>query len=92
MATETSLEQRLTAVEQAVSELQQRLAHLPTATNWLARITGSFKDEPAFEEVLALGRASVRQTDRMMRPMHQREIPSGHGSPQYFSAPNGARV
>jgi hypothetical protein len=63
MATETSLEQRLTAVEQAVSELQQRLAYLPTATNWLARITGSFKDEPAFEEVLALGRA-LRAADR----------------------------
>ena len=63
MATETSLEQRLTAVEQAVSDLQQRLAHLPTATNWLAHITGSFKDEPAFEEVLALGRA-IRAADR----------------------------
>ena len=63
MATETSLEQRLTAVEQAVSELQQRLAHLPTATHWLARITGSFKDEPAFEEVLTLGRA-IRAADR----------------------------
>ena len=63
MPTETSLEQRLTAVEQAVSELQQHLTRLPTATNWLARITGSFKDEPAFEEVLALGRA-IRAADR----------------------------
>ena len=58
MPTETSIEQRLTVVEQAVSELQQRLAHLP-----VARITGSFKDEPAFEEVLALGRA-IRAADR----------------------------
>jgi hypothetical protein len=32
-------------------------------TNWIARITGSFKDEPAFEEVLALGRA-IRAADR----------------------------
>jgi hypothetical protein len=63
MPTETSLEQRLTVVEQAVSELQQRLAHLPTTTNWLTRMTGSFKDEPAFEEVLALGRA-IRAADR----------------------------
>jgi hypothetical protein len=63
MPTETSIEQRLTAVEQAVSELQQRLAHLPGATNWVARITGSFKDEPAFAEVLALGRA-IRTADR----------------------------
>jgi hypothetical protein len=63
MATETSIEQRLTAVEQAISELQRRLVHLPVGTNWVARITGSFKDEPAFEEVLALGRA-IRAADR----------------------------
>jgi len=63
MPTETSIEQRLTAVEQAVSELQQRLAHLPVATNWVTRIAGSFKDELAFEEVLAWGRA-IRAADR----------------------------
>jgi hypothetical protein len=63
MPTETSIEQRLSAAEQAISELQQRLAHLPVATNWVARITGSFKDEPAFEEVLALGHA-IRAADR----------------------------
>ncbi len=63
MSIETSIEQRLTAVEQVVNELQERLAHLPVATNWVARITGSFKDEPAFEEVLALGRA-MRAAER----------------------------
>jgi hypothetical protein len=63
MPTETSIEQRLTAVEQAVSELQERLARLPVATHWVARITGSCKDEPAFEAVLALGRA-IRAADR----------------------------
>ncbi|NOT64201.1 MAG: hypothetical protein HOP19_28635 [Acidobacteria bacterium] len=31
---------------------------LPPATNWLDRISGSFKDEPAFEQVLELGRAA----------------------------------
>jgi hypothetical protein len=72
MATETSLEQRLTAVEQAVSALQQRLAHLPPATNWLARMTGSFKDEPAFEEVLAIGRA-IRAADR---PQDEADAPA----------------
>jgi hypothetical protein len=41
----------------------QRLSHLPVATNWVAHIIGSFKDEPAFEEVLALGRA-IRVADR----------------------------
>jgi len=33
--------------------------------NWLQQITGTFKDEPAFEEVLAYGRA-IRQGDESM--------------------------
>jgi hypothetical protein len=51
------LEQRLTAVETALSEIQRRLAVLPPAPNWLEQIIGSFKDEPAFDEVIAFGRA-----------------------------------
>lgn len=70
MPAETSIEQRLTAVEQAVSDLQERLAHLPVATNWVARITGSFKDEPAFEDVLALGRA-IRAAERLPEEVDQ---------------------
>ncbi len=38
----------------------------PQSTNWLQQITGSFKDEPpAFEEVLAYGRA-IRQGDESL--------------------------
>jgi hypothetical protein len=61
MATNTSLEERMAAVEAAITELQKQVAN-PQATNWLQGITGSFKDEPAFEEVLAYGRA-IRQGD-----------------------------
>ncbi|MBW4513618.1 MAG: hypothetical protein KME11_00150 [Timaviella obliquedivisa GSE-PSE-MK23-08B] len=60
MATNTSLEERLAAVEAAIAELQQVIT--PQPTNWLQPVTGSFKDEPAFEEVLAYGRA-IRQGD-----------------------------
>jgi hypothetical protein len=63
MATESTMEQRLAAVEDAIRELQSRLNSTTPAPNWLERITGSFKDEPAFEEVLEYGRA-FRQTDR----------------------------
>ena len=45
------------SVETAVSEIQRRLATLPPAPDWLEQIIGSCKDEPAFEEVIALGRA-----------------------------------
>ncbi len=64
MSTNTSLEERLAAVEAAVTELQKQVA-APQSTNWLQQITGSFKDEPAFEEVLAYGRA-IRQGDDSM--------------------------
>lgn len=57
------LEQRLAAVENAVRELQRQMTILPPAANWLGRITGSFKDEPAFEEVLQYGR-ELRRADR----------------------------
>lgn len=61
MTTNTSLEERMAAVEAAITELQKQIAN-PQPTNWLQQITGSFKDEPAFEEVLAYGRG-IRQGD-----------------------------
>ena len=60
MTTHTSLEERLAAVEAAVTELQKQVA--PQPANWLQQITGSFKGEVAFEEVLAYGQA-LRQGD-----------------------------
>jgi hypothetical protein len=61
MATNISLEDRLAAVEAVMADLRQQIAD-PQPTNWLKQITGSFKDEPAFEEVLAYGQA-IRQGD-----------------------------
>lgn len=60
----TSLEERLAAVEAAIAQLQQQIV-IPQQTNWLQQITGSFKDEPAFEEVLVYGRA-IRQGDKSL--------------------------
>lgn len=54
--------QRLTAVENTVSKLQQQLDDLRATPNWLEQIAGAFKEEPAFEEVLAYGRA-IRSSD-----------------------------
>jgi hypothetical protein len=61
MPTNTSIEERLAAIETAIAELQKQVT-TPQETNWLQQITGSFKDEPAFEEVLAYGR-TIRQGD-----------------------------
>lgn len=57
MAPEVPIEQRLSAIEEAVAELQRRLPPSSPTGSRLDRIIGSFKDEPAFEEVLAHGRA-----------------------------------
>jgi hypothetical protein len=57
LATRDLLAQRLAAVETAVMELQRQLATLPPAPDWVEQISGAFKDDPAFEEVIALGRA-----------------------------------
>ncbi|WP_293145650.1 MULTISPECIES: hypothetical protein [unclassified Microcoleus] len=61
MAINTSLEERLAAVETAIAQLQKQIV-APQPTNWLQQIIGSFKDEPAFEELLAYGRG-IRQGD-----------------------------
>jgi hypothetical protein len=64
------IEQRLAAVEIAVAELQRLLVVQPAATDWLQRFDGAFKDEPAFDEVIAYGRA-IRETG---------DLPEGTGS------------
>jgi len=63
MATGPTLEERLAKVEAALRELQQRLDARAPGPDWLERVIGSFKDEPAFDEVLEHGRA-LRQADR----------------------------
>ena len=63
MAADPSIEQRLAALEKAVADIQLRLAGLPAGPNWLEQFIGSFKDEPAFDEVIEYGRA-FRAADR----------------------------
>ncbi len=65
MPTDAILEQRLTVVEAAVAEIQHKLASQsqPPTSDWVERFNGAFKDEPAFAEVVAYGRA-MREADR----------------------------
>jgi hypothetical protein len=57
MSSETSLEQRLAAVERAITDLERRFAGAATPSNWLVEVTGSVTDGAAFREVLEIGRA-----------------------------------
>jgi hypothetical protein len=60
---EATLEQRMAALEQAVRALQEEMRTRRPAPDWLERVIGSMKDKPAFDEVLAHGRA-IREADR----------------------------
>ena len=60
---EITLEQRITVLEKTVRELQEVIETRNVAPNWLDRVIGSMKDEPAFDEVLVHGR-TIRQADR----------------------------
>jgi hypothetical protein len=61
MSAETNLERRLAALESAFVELQ-KIVLTERSENWIEEIAGTFKDEPAFDEILAYGRA-FRQAD-----------------------------
>lgn len=63
MATDTLLEQRVSVLEQAVHDLQQQIRHPSPSADWLKQMIGAFKDEPAFDKVIAYGRA-IRESDR----------------------------
>jgi hypothetical protein len=60
---EATLEQRVKTLEETVRELQDAINARNPAPDWLDRVIGSMKDEPAFDEVLAHGRA-IREADR----------------------------
>jgi hypothetical protein len=58
-----TLERRLTALELAVSELNQKLGGGSVSEDWLQRLKGSISDEAAFAEALEYGR-TFRQSDQ----------------------------
>lgn len=65
MPEQISTEQRLTAMEHAVRQLQDRLDALQGKSNWLQRFYGAFDDIPEadFQEFVRLGR-EFRNADR----------------------------
>ena len=51
MATETTIEVSLEAVERAAVEFKVKL-EVHSSPNWLDQVIGSFKDEPEFDDVI----------------------------------------
>jgi hypothetical protein len=60
---DAAVEQRLSALEHAVAQLQRRLTLCEAAPDWLDRVAGSITDDEAFQQVLAYGR-EFREADR----------------------------
>ncbi len=60
-----SLEERMTALEAEVQQLKQRqeLDKSDDAIPWWEKIRGQFKDDPAYDEAMRLGR-EWRESDR----------------------------
>jgi hypothetical protein len=57
------LEKRLSAVEQAVAELQHRTDDSKAEDNWLQLVRGSFRGDPIFAKMIEYGR-EIRNADR----------------------------
>ena len=51
-------------MEQDLAKLKSQVDRLRPKENWIDRITGTFKNDPDFEEILRLGR-EIRQADRL---------------------------
>ena len=50
-------------MEQDLAKLKSQRDRLRPKENWIDKITGSFKDDPDFAEILRLGR-EIRQAER----------------------------
>jgi hypothetical protein len=59
----TTIEQRLENMERELAELKGEIKTLIPRPNWISAITGTFKDDPEFDEVLQLGKM-LREADQ----------------------------
>jgi hypothetical protein len=59
----SSVEDRLSMLETQVTVLQQQLGPRGRNEDWLNRVSGSFRNEPDFDEILRLGR-EIREQDK----------------------------
>lgn len=72
MLKNNSLEQRLTAVEAEISELKQKIKE-SQSSNWIQQVSGIFKDEPAFDEIIAYGR-EIRKNNGFVDELPSQDI------------------
>ena len=71
MLDEAVLEKRLSSLERAVAEVQEKLRATSTP-NWLERVSGSISDQEAFQQALEYGRV-LRQADAPTEEMEENQ-------------------
>jgi hypothetical protein len=63
MSATDDLEARVATLEKDMVEVRRRLGDSTSMQEWLRRISGRFKDDPDFDEIVRLGR-EMREADR----------------------------
>ena len=63
MSESTTIEQRLERVEKELADLGKDVKGMKPSGNWIDAISGTFKDDPEFDEILRLGK-EIRDADR----------------------------
>ena len=63
MSDSTALERRLLQVENEHADLKLHVQNLQPQANWIDAITGTFRDDAEFDEILRLGR-EIRNADK----------------------------
>jgi hypothetical protein len=56
MSDTRTIESRVAALEQEVAELKRAMHDSPQTDNWFDQLSGRFKDDPDFAEIVRLGR------------------------------------
>ena len=56
MSAKSSLEERVTELEQQMSQVLETIDSRPSKPGCISKITGSFADCPEFDEIVRLGR------------------------------------
>lgn len=63
MSKSSTIEKRLSQLEKEVGFLKSQLNGLHSKDHWIDQISGSFKDDPEFDEILQLGQ-QIREADQ----------------------------
>jgi len=58
-----TVEQRLSRLEKEFAQLKSQSANAGERSGWISDVTGSFQDDPEFDEILRLGR-EIREAER----------------------------